>query len=312
MWCGQLLINDVFTFTAATHDATGEQTDADSVPSYRVYEDETGTPILTGNMAKLDDAGTTGFYSEQITLSTGNGFEVGKFYTAKILGIVDGITGNTLRCWQVIDAIATADLPAIDGSGYVRLQATTHTGAVIPTVSTLTGHTAQTGDSFARIGAPVGASISADVAAVKAQTAAIEVDTTAIEVDTQDIQGRIPAALSSGRISAESTLTSGAQTTLVAAVAGELHLKKNTAGQRCTFFMRDATNAQAGVTGLTLTVQRSIDGAAFESATGSATQIGSGFYTFALSQADTNGDHVIYKATGAGAIMAWREAYTHA
>jgi len=34
----------------------------------------------------------------------------------------------------------------------VTLAAATHTGAVIPTVTNLTGHTAQTGDSFARIG----------------------------------------------------------------------------------------------------------------------------------------------------------------
>lgn len=62
----------------------------------------------------------------------------------------------------------------------------------------------QTGDSFARIGAPVGASISADIAAVKAQTAAIE-------TDTQDIQGRIPAALVSGRIDASvGSMTAGA------------------------------------------------------------------------------------------------------
>ncbi len=37
-------------------------------------------------------------------------------------------------------------------SGLVTLAGVTHAGAVIPTVSTLTGHTAQTGDSFARIG----------------------------------------------------------------------------------------------------------------------------------------------------------------
>jgi hypothetical protein len=48
-----------------------------------------------------------------------------------------------------------------DGTGYAG------TNNVIPTVTTLTGHTAQSGDSFDRIGAPVGASISADVAAVK-------------------------------------------------------------------------------------------------------------------------------------------------
>lgn len=43
-------------------------------------------------------------------------------------------------------------------------------GTTVGTVTTLTGHTPQTGDSFARLGAPVGASISADLAAVEAQT----------------------------------------------------------------------------------------------------------------------------------------------
>jgi hypothetical protein len=48
---------------------------------------------------------------------------------------------------------------------------------------------------LAILGTPVGASLSADVAAVKTQTAAIE-------TDTQDIQSRLPAALVSGRIDA--------------------------------------------------------------------------------------------------------------
>lgn len=55
---------------------------------------------------------------------------------------------------------------SITAGGLVTLAAVTHTGAVIPIVSVLTGHTAQTGDNFSRIGAPVGASISADIAAI--------------------------------------------------------------------------------------------------------------------------------------------------
>ncbi|NQT15767.1 MAG: hypothetical protein HQ582_23620, partial [Planctomycetes bacterium] len=39
------------------------------------------------------------------------------------------------------------------------------------------GHTAQTGDTYARVGAPAGASIAADIAAMKADTAAILADT---------------------------------------------------------------------------------------------------------------------------------------
>lgn len=53
--------------------------------------------------------------------------------------------------------------------------------------------TAQTGDAFARLGAPAGASVSADIAAVKTETASIQ-------ADTNDIQTRLPAALVSGRM----------------------------------------------------------------------------------------------------------------
>lgn len=63
--------------------------------------------------------------------------------------------------------------------------------------------TIQGGDNFARLGAPAGASVSADIAAVKAQTAAIE-------TDTQDIQNRLPAALTGdGNIKADTLRVGG-------------------------------------------------------------------------------------------------------
>ena len=54
-------------------------------------------------------------------------------------------------------------------------------------VNTLDGHTAQTGDNYARIGSPANADIAADIAAVKTQTASIE-------TDTQDIQTQVGTA----------------------------------------------------------------------------------------------------------------------
>jgi len=63
----------------------------------------------------------------------------------------------------------------------------TGTGAVPATVQIYTSFP-QTGDNYARLGAPVGASIAADIAGVQS--------------DTNDIQTRIPAALVSGRIDA--------------------------------------------------------------------------------------------------------------
>jgi hypothetical protein len=110
---GSWAIDELLTFPANTHATTGAATDADSVPSYRVYEDETGTAILNGSMAKLDDANTTGFYSEQLTLSSANGFEVGKSYTIYISAVVGGTTGTTSHNFQV-GSFVTANVERIN------------------------------------------------------------------------------------------------------------------------------------------------------------------------------------------------------
>lgn len=75
--------------------------------------------------------------------------------------------------------------PAQAETNYAHVAVTfVGTGAAPATVQVYT----KTGDAYARLGAPVGASISADIAAVQS--------------DTNDIQTRLPAALVSGRIDA--------------------------------------------------------------------------------------------------------------
>lgn len=107
-YLGRWEIDDVVTFAANTHTpATGAATDADAVPDYRVYENETTTPILTGSMALLDGSNTIGFYSEAITLSAANGFENGKCYTIYVSATVGGITGTISHTFQVEAALAT-------------------------------------------------------------------------------------------------------------------------------------------------------------------------------------------------------------
>jgi len=97
------------TFTVTTHDPdTGVLTDADAVPSYRVYEDETAVAILTGNMAILDNANTTGFYSEQIACTTANGFELNKSYNIYIEATVDSDTGGISYGFTVVRSYASA------------------------------------------------------------------------------------------------------------------------------------------------------------------------------------------------------------
>ena len=91
----EVYIGDNLTFTVCTHDpATGVLTDADALPAYRIYEDETGVAILTGTMAKLDDAATTGFYSELVACTTANGFDARKSYNIYIEATVAGDTGG--------------------------------------------------------------------------------------------------------------------------------------------------------------------------------------------------------------------------
>ena len=101
-------IGDNLVFSITTHDPdTAVVTDADSAPSYRVYENETDTPILTGNMSVLDDASTTGFYSETIACTAANGFENGKTYTVYIQATVDGDMGAISFCFKAYDVRKT-------------------------------------------------------------------------------------------------------------------------------------------------------------------------------------------------------------
>jgi hypothetical protein len=69
-------------------------TDADFLPTWRVYEDETGAALLNGTMTILDNANTTGFYSELIACTAANGFEVNRSYNLYIEATVDGDTGG--------------------------------------------------------------------------------------------------------------------------------------------------------------------------------------------------------------------------
>ena len=112
-YMGSWKIDDLLTFTVNTHTpSTGAAADADAAPSYRVYEDETATPLLTGSMALLDTANTDGFYSEQITLSAASGFEKGKSYSIYVSAAVGGITGTISHSFQMeaeVDANVVSD-----------------------------------------------------------------------------------------------------------------------------------------------------------------------------------------------------------
>jgi hypothetical protein len=107
MYLGSWKIDDYLTFPVNTHTpATGAATDADAVPTYRVYEDDTGTPIENGSLAKLDDANTTGFYVLRIQLDAATGYEAGKSYTIYVSATVGSIVGTLSHTFQMQAQVA--------------------------------------------------------------------------------------------------------------------------------------------------------------------------------------------------------------
>lgn len=88
------------------------------------------------------------------------------------------------------------------------------------------------------------------------------------------------------------------------------YLRKNVAFAGYMFMMTDSTNHNP-VTGKTVTVTRSIDGAAFAGGTLSAvTEVGSGIYAVDFGAGDLNGGNIVLLATASGADNTYRQIVT--
>lgn len=173
--------------------STGEALNGASAPTAAAVADAVWDEVLSGHLT----AGTTGNAlnaagSAGDPWSTAIPGAYGAGTAGKILGDnIDAAISSRMATYTQPTGFLAATFPTtvasptnITAATGVVLSGVTHTGAVIPTVSTLTGHTPQTGDAFARLGAPAGASVSADVAAVK--------------TDTGNLVTRITATLFSG------------------------------------------------------------------------------------------------------------------
>lgn len=99
----RVTIGDDLVFSIITHDPdTGEIADTDAGPIYRIYEDEVAEPILTGDMVKLDDANTVGFYAKKIACTVENGFETGKTYTIYIVAEIELDVGGVSYAFKAV------------------------------------------------------------------------------------------------------------------------------------------------------------------------------------------------------------------
>lgn len=271
MYLGDFNAGEIIDFKFCTVGTTGAPTVLAGTPAMSVYKGNGTTESTTGvtltvsfdtvvgtNHVRIDTSADGTFYAN------GNDFQV--IISAGTVGGIS-VVGYVIAHFSLRNRGVT-------------LRGITHTGAVIPTVSTLTGHTAQTGDSYARLGAPTGASIAADIGTKASQTS---VDTIDDFLDTE-----------------------------VAAIKAKTDLlpegiKKNTAFNNFHFMMFDSTTG-AGKTGIadgSFTKKVIIDNGTQASLSGTITEVDStnfpGLYRISLTSGELNGDNVTFRFAATGA-----------
>lgn len=90
-------------------------------------------------------------------------------------------------------------------------------------------------------------------------------------------------------------------TDVICNVVANSNIKKNQALSSFEFLMMDSADHVTPKTGLTITAQRSLDGASFASCANSATEVSNGIYKIDLAAADLNGNVVTLRFTASGA-----------
>lgn len=110
-------IDEVVYFDVITSaPTTGAATDADSTPTFAVYEESTDTDIgVGGNLTKRTSL--TGNYRGTFTASAANGFEAGKWYAVIASATVGGVAGKTVALhFRAAPAESSAGVPKVDMS----------------------------------------------------------------------------------------------------------------------------------------------------------------------------------------------------
>jgi hypothetical protein len=145
-------------------DADGVAVTGGVVADFKISKNG-GAPAALNASATLTHR-HTGFYSLSLTTS-----DVATVGTAEIV-IDDTVNACPMKEIQVVEEAIYDALFAASANAFAGAAGATKVSGVVlvDTLTTYTGNTPQTGDSFARLGAPAGASVSADIAAIEAQT----------------------------------------------------------------------------------------------------------------------------------------------
>jgi hypothetical protein len=195
---GSVAAGGITAASIATGAIDADALAADAVTEIRALASGTADSGTTTTMvdAARTEADTDYWAGDVILFTSGN-----ISGQARVITAFDPATDTITFTPATTQAVAAQTYEIIPGARAV-LAGITHTSARVPnvtlvdTLTTYTGNTPQTGDTYARLGAPAGASVSADIAAVKSDSAAILVDT------GTTLDARIPAALVGGRMDA--------------------------------------------------------------------------------------------------------------
>jgi hypothetical protein len=167
-------IDDVLRIHKQTSSVTtGAAVDADSVPTWRVYEDDTAAPVTTGSFVTLNSQ--TGFYVANITLSAAIGYEVGKQYAIRTQVTVASIIGADVDTFQIQSEVRLAAGAITAGTITAGALQGFTLGSVAGTVGSVAGAVTVGSTSASAIAASVSVNATSQAAiadAVWAETAA--------------------------------------------------------------------------------------------------------------------------------------------
>lgn len=262
----------------------------------------------------------TGHYSVTYTVNTAHAIEQILFEWTIVEG---GATRLHGAATQIVDTTAV-DFTAADRAKLDTLHDSRLTAARAGYLDNLNGHTPQSGDSYAIVNhgtygnaqlartsaLPINFGDLAITPTTGRVTVGTNLDKTGYDLNADqstvtigtvttnsDMRGTDNAATAAALAAAQADITA------IKANTDNLPsgIKKNAQLSNFTFFMRDSTDHVTGKTGLTVTAERSLDGADFAACANAVVEIANGLYKITLAAADLNADVVTLKFTAAGA-----------
>lgn len=102
MFIGFFSLEGTVRFLHQARNASNVPTDADSAPTYRVYELPSETPVKTGTTSAFDTDDTDGCYLGSFTADAASGFEVGSTYQIRVLETVSSVNHAAVYSFTVV------------------------------------------------------------------------------------------------------------------------------------------------------------------------------------------------------------------